>query len=548
LGQRLDATVPVRLGPGETLTSACVSPGTRNSEFSTVPGVSVSTPQSPGEGVYALQISSAAALYEPMYELELKVQCLGVPLLVRQYVLMLDLPGAVATGAAEPAATPNEDRGMTGAQREAAPAAQDLAQESSPAPRRARETARARSTGNSSPLAVIDAGTRYRIATGDTLSAIASRVRGRTGSWQAMADAIHAANPAAFIRNDPNLIKLGSEIVIPATTGQDALAAGPAPVATAPAAPPAALPAPPAIPDAAPARSVADRAPAPGTGAGTVIAPVAVPPEQRVVARPVPRPVATSTGAAAEARADGPASDEPNPLIAAGAGILFGLLVSSLLWLRGQFPARKRAAAAPVRERSDRAAGAAGALATAPAPLVTRATEPGFSVSFTPAQEDALAAEFNSDFAAEPAPVATPLPAGNARQAVPEASEDITSELDELFDGTDTTIQKRLDAEKTVAARVLGGGAEDNDTGDTIEQTGTVDLQALAAAATGDQQQAQTLLEALTLLERDYEEELTASQVLDMSAVRQALGNDLDEPTQVSATPLREASGRKRTG
>ena len=51
-----------------------------------------------------------------------------------------------------------------------------------------------------------------------------------------------------------------------------------------------------------------------------------------------------------------------------------------------------------------------------------------------------------------------------------------------------------------------------------------MDIHALAASATKDQQQAQTLLEALTLLERDYEEELTASQVLDMSAVREALG------------------------
>jgi hypothetical protein len=58
-----------------------------------------------------------------------------------------------------------------------------------------------------------------------------------------------------------------------------------------------------------------------------------------------------------------------------------------------------------------------------------------------------------------------------------------------------------------------------------------VDIHALSAAASKDEQQAQTLLEALTLLERDYEEELTASQVLDMSAVRKMLGDD-EEPTQ----------------
>ena len=60
-----------------------------------------------------------------------------------------------------------------------------------------------------------------------------------------------------------------------------------------------------------------------------------------------------------------------------------------------------------------------------------------------------------------------------------------------------------------------------------------MDLHALASSATKDQQQAQTLLEALTLLERDYEQELTASQIVDMSAMRAALGNDSAEPTQI---------------
>ncbi|MSR08898.1 MAG: hypothetical protein EXR82_05115 [Gammaproteobacteria bacterium] len=69
---------------------------------------------------------------------------------------------------------------------------------------------------------------------------------------------------------------------------------------------------------------------------------------------------------------------------------------------------------------------------------------------------------------------------------------------------------------------------------EATSQSGTVAIHALAASATKDQQQAQTLLEALTLLE------------LDMSAVRQALGNDLDEATQISETSIRAASARKR--
>ena len=128
-----------------------------------------------------------------------------------------------------------------------------------------------------------------------------------------------------------------------------------------------------------------------------------------------------------------------------------------------------------------------------------------------------------------------------------------------------------LAAEKTVAARTLvpdpeGYAPPDVDflvgdataeqpipPGSTVEQPRpnlepTVDLRTLASSATGDEQQAQTLLEALTLLERDYEEELTASQVLDMSAVREALGEDFDEPTQVREARLKDAaSGKKKS-
>jgi hypothetical protein len=140
----------------------------------------------------------------------------------------------------------------------------------------------------------------------------------------------------------------------------------------------------------------------------------------------------------------------------------------------------------------------------------------------------------------------------------PVPSEDITSELEGMFDGTDTTIQKRLNAEKTVAARTFHSAPDDYapaepesdvdfPVGDATAQAPTVDLRTLATSAPSDQQQAQTLLEALTLLERDYEEELTASQVLDMSAVREALGNELDEPTQINDARIREASARKRS-
>ncbi len=559
LGQRLDATVPVRLGAGETLASTCVVPGQQGSDLRRVPDAEVTAPQATREGLYELRVTSGAALYEPMYELELKVQCPGAPIVVRQYVLMLDLPGAVAAGvadAAAPAAAP-------------VPVTRGAVTLPGPAPSPAALARPARG----SPAGKIEAGSRYRVAEGDTLSGIAARVQGRGVSLRAMADAIQAANPDAFIRNDANLIKLGSEIAIPVTPAASPTASAatdnsgalPGTMTPTPDVPEPTLP---QALDSVPRLPVPEPAPAAATT-----------PPVPVDASPPVLPAAAATAAPLPATApSGTATEEPNPVVAAGAGIVFGLLVSALLWFRGRLPARKRPGpvVAPQPDALDSPEPAA--FATRPAPLVTRQAEPGFSVSFTPAQDDALAAEF----AADPEPAYAPAPAKAPRAAVPPPpapGEDITSELEGMFDGTDTTIQKRLDAEKTLAARAFGSDADDyspvmpdgdvdfpvgDPTGEeatihasTVEQprpnleataqSPTVDLRTLATSATRDQQQAQTLLEALTLLERDYEEELTASQVLDMSAMRDALGSELDEPTQINDARIREASARKKS-
>lgn len=510
LGQRLEATIPVNLGSGEALASGCVQPTYQSADLRRVPGTEVTTPEASREGLYELRIASAAALYEPLYELELKVQCPGALALIRQYVLMLDLPAAVTTGA-------------TTASAPVAESAERVAASPSPVQRR---------SGSRPVGATLEPGVRYRVAAGDTLSSIAARVRSRTVSLWALASAIQAANPEAFIRSDANLIKLGSEILIPAVgagpvpvVAVQPGAASPEPTAEPTSARAIAAPTPETVPAAAPVP-----APAPVAAVSETVRP-AVPPPSPVTRRPpAPAPVAVATEV-----------DAPNPVLAAGAGILFGLFISAFLWVWGRRPDRKRPVAKATREDQPPFAttALATAMTTAPAPLVTRALEPAFTVSYSPPAEDTLAAEF--------------------------AGDDVTSELEELFDSTDTTIQKRLNAEKTVATRSLGTDEEDEyapvvieparavdflvgdpTDADTTSQSGTVDIHALAASATKDQEQAQTLLEALTLLERDYEEELTASQVLDRSAVRQALGNDPDEPTQISETHIRSASGRKR--
>jgi len=244
-----------------------------------------------------------------------------------------------------------------------------------------------------------------------------------------------------------------------------------------------------------------------------------------------------------------------------------------LLWFRGRLPSRKPAPAKPLRATEARSPVTTKALGAAATYRELPEADTGFSVSYTPPPDDALAAEF----ADEPDPTVIARPARPSSVGAPAPNEDITSELDKLFESSDTTIQKRMNVEKTIAARSLGGeprpsalpadiqpgsavdflvgeppGADDTRSLETVEQprpganatslSPTVDLKSLAASASKDEQQAQTLLEALTLLERDYEEELTASQVLDMSMVREALGKDADEPTQISEQPPRTKS------
>ncbi len=480
LGQPLDAVVPMRLGNGEALTSGCVIPETQGADLRPVPGASISTPQATHAGAYELRVTSAAALYEPMYELQIKVECPGAAMLVRQYVLMLDLPGALTAAAM-------------------ASAAESTATAPAPPAREASRTALPKAATRRPVATGIDVGTRYRVVTGDTLSGIASRVRRRPTSWQDMAAAIQAANPDAFIHNDANLIKLGSEIVIPSIVPPSSESSGLAAGGSAGVA--AAVPAPLAAARPAPtlaATSITkatDHAAVSSPPAAVPLPPAAAPVES-ASARDIRRTVKVRDRSAAVAPPAATDSSNPSPVVAASSGIAFALLVSALLWFRDRRPARRKTEARPTPGRGAQPFPPA-TVAAMPAPFVTRSHEPGFSVSYTPAQEDTLAAEFGETHP----PASVPSPTEQFVHASPEVSEDITNELVELFDGTDTTIQKRLD----------------------------------------DQKKAETLHEALTLLERDYEDELTASQILDMSAVRKAIGSNDDEVTQISAT-----AGRKR--
>ncbi|UCG71287.1 MAG: hypothetical protein JSV45_08380 [Chromatiales bacterium] len=227
LGEPLRATVPMRLGPGEVVRPGCVtSPARQGGDLRSPASTRVRTPQTTGPAVLELEVTSRQPLYEPLYELTLRVDCPGLPKIMRHYVLMLDLPGlSVPAASAATVTRPSQGATATVARSNAAPGS---------APRRLAATRE--------PIA---AGQVYRVREGDTLSTIAARVEGRApnSTWQ-LADQIFAANPRAFIRGNPDLIKLGYEIAIPVSGQLAASPAAPAqpetPAPVAPAAEPAA--------------------------------------------------------------------------------------------------------------------------------------------------------------------------------------------------------------------------------------------------------------------------------------------------------------------
>ncbi|MDQ1303032.1 MAG: pilus assembly protein FimV [Pseudomonadota bacterium] len=498
LGQRLDVSVPVQLAAGESLASGCIQATAGGSnDLGHVPNAAVITPEAARPGQYTLRISSAAALYEPIYALSLQANCPGTATITRQYVLMLDLPGMTTDEASVPAQPPVTQPQQLPA---ALPASLTTADSlRTPAPRQ--RPLRARRTLDAAGTPILP-GTSYQVTAGDTLSSIAARVSGRQVNLWTLAGQIFTANPAAFIRNDINLIKLGSTIVIPAI---DTAALGAAAMpATLPAPAPVPLPEavsapvlatlPPEVEDAAAANSTV------AAEVATTPAPAATPVSRIAPAAPPAARPATPTRAPPKVSADAPATTAASPLAATASGIIFGLLVSALLWFRNRLPAvtRKRTpkpAATPAA--ANEVLPLAAAIAPKPIAVRMERAEPSITVQWSARPDDSLADEF-------PAVAAAPVPPAYAARASAGTTDEITSELEKLFGDDSETMNTPAPAMQSMP----GNEAADDDG--------------------ADDKKAETLLQALSLLERDYEAELTASQVLDLSAMREALATGTD--------------------
>lgn len=250
LGQPLRASVAYALGPNEALADYCISLSPANT-INGLPAVNRAR-ITVSDGVIA--ITGNTPIREPLMSARLSIQCPYTPNIARDYMLFID-----PADAAEPARLPTVAAPATPA---SAPAARPAANRPAARPAVSRPAAAAPTapaTDRNRPAVV--SGDVYRVQPGDSLSAIASRLDGReVGLWQAV-NAIFVANPEAFIGDDPNRLKAGSLLRIPAE----------AMLATAPAAFPAAETTAESAPQSAVARAddTAYLEPAPTAGAST---------------------------------------------------------------------------------------------------------------------------------------------------------------------------------------------------------------------------------------------------------------------------------------
>ncbi len=201
LGQPLRASIAYALAADEAIADYCVSlapassvngmPALNDARISVANGV--------------ISLTGSTPLREPLVAARLSVQCPYTPNIARDYMLFVD-PAPVAVD--RPAVVNQPAAQAT----TAAPVATRR-----PAPQAApAQTAPTSAKSPAKPSIVT--GSRYRVQPGDSLSDIASRLEGRqVGLWQAV-NAIFAANPQAFIDNDPNRLKAGSLLTIPLGT------------------------------------------------------------------------------------------------------------------------------------------------------------------------------------------------------------------------------------------------------------------------------------------------------------------------------------------
>lgn len=206
LGQPLRASIAYALAPNEMVANTCVSVGGGRSTGG-LPGIGPATVSITES---AIVITGQSVIREPMLGTRLTISCPYTPNLSREYMLFVD-PAPVA-----------QARALT------------------PAPvARPEETPEIGGTATPVPVATapgvdlpVGQSTDYQVQPGETLSDIVARIPNRTLRLWPAVNVVFAANPDAFIDNDPNKLKAGSWLTIPSLDGSAPVvtAAAPKPV------------------------------------------------------------------------------------------------------------------------------------------------------------------------------------------------------------------------------------------------------------------------------------------------------------------------------
>lgn len=204
LGQPLRASIAYALGPNEALSNTCVTlQRVRGSNLPSIGTGAVTI----ANGV--ITVAGNSIVREPMVSLRLTIRCHYTPWLMRDFMVLVD-PTVINSA---PVDAPTADRIAARPTLIAPP----LTRSAPAAPQR---------PPSRDPIA---AGSQYLVQPGDSLSRIAQRVDNAPGGLADTANAIFAANPDAFIDNDPNRIKAGSWLTISVSDGWAAAAVADAP-------------------------------------------------------------------------------------------------------------------------------------------------------------------------------------------------------------------------------------------------------------------------------------------------------------------------------
>ena len=206
LGQPLRASIAFALAPNEQLNRYCVS-FRSGPTAGGLPGIGRTT-LSVANGVILL--TGTTPVREPMLATQVVINCPYTAKFSREYMLFVD-PPSETTSASFAATTTAAPVPLT----VHAPTAV-----SRPA------TVQRRASVNRDPIANA---ARHQVMRGETLSEIVARIENRTLTMWPAVELIFAANPDAFMDNDPNKLKAGSWLTIPDLGGVDPIVVADAP-------------------------------------------------------------------------------------------------------------------------------------------------------------------------------------------------------------------------------------------------------------------------------------------------------------------------------